>query len=119
MTKEETRQYDRNYYARKSEKYKQRKQAIQRERIKNIQIEIIKYKMNNPCKCGENHPASLQFHHSIGFKKFNISDAASKGRSLKTIMSEIKKCIVMCANCHAKIHWIYPEVDRKWKRDRL
>jgi hypothetical protein len=56
--------------------------------------------------CGQRHPATLQFHHlNSEDKVFNISDAARRGTSLDTIKKEIKKCIVLCANCHAIRHY--------------
>ena len=36
---------------------------------------------------------------------FNIADAVRNGLSLDTIKKEIKKCIVLCANCHAIRHF--------------
>lgn len=61
------------------------------------------------CKnCGETHPACLDFHH-IGNKEAgiasmihttNITDALKK-----KIIAEIKKCEVLCSNCHRKVHW--------------
>ena len=29
----------------------------------------------------------------------------STNQSQKSIMEEIKKCVVLCANCHAVRHW--------------
>ena len=36
---------------------------------------------------------------------FNVADAVRNGISLDTIKKEIKKCIVLCANCHAIRHY--------------
>ena len=36
---------------------------------------------------------------------FNIGDAVRDGISLDRIKQEIKKCIVLCANCHAIRHY--------------
>lgn len=56
-------------------------------------------------RCGENHPAVLQFHHSDPTKKeIMISVAIRRGWSRKRILEEAKKCEVLCANCHAKHH---------------
>lgn len=67
---------------------------------------FIDYKQTLKCeKCGENHPATLDFHHLDPTKKeFAISDQLW-ARSKEKVLEEISKCIVVCANCHRKIHW--------------
>lgn len=52
--------------------------------------------------CGEKDPRCLQFHHrDPTSKEYNVSRlAGSIGRALK----EAEKCVVMCANCHCKLH---------------
>lgn len=56
-------------------------------------------------RCGENHPACLQFHHKdVSQKDIEISTAAHAGWSLASIQEEIAKCEVLCANCHFKEH---------------
>ncbi len=56
-------------------------------------------------KCGENHPSCLQFHHpDRKTKEVGVADAVSQGWSIKRILKEIEKCVVLCANCHFKIH---------------
>lgn len=58
------------------------------------------------CVCGENHRACIQFHHSEPFKKEDsISKMVNRGCDISSLLKELKKCIVVCANCHAKIHW--------------
>ena len=46
----------------------------------------------------------LQFHHHDSDKEANVSDMISNGYSLKNIFKEIKKCIVLCSNCHMELH---------------
>lgn len=56
-------------------------------------------------RCGEHHPAVLQFHHADpSAKEIMISAAVSRGWSRERILDEAKKCEVLCANCHAKHH---------------
>lgn len=65
------------------------------------------YKRTLNCsKCGENNPACLEFHHSNkNSKEFEISESFEKmGYSKDRIMDEISKCVVLCANCHRKLH---------------
>jgi hypothetical protein len=49
--------------------------------------------------CGENNPIVLDFDH-LKDKKYNISQMIHNGFSWKAISKEIKKCEVVCANCH-------------------
>jgi hypothetical protein len=57
------------------------------------------------CKCGyDKCLKALQFHHIDPNKKnFEISSSSSKV-SWNVIEKELKKCILVCANCHAEIH---------------
>ena len=79
--------------------------------VKRRKLEIKKwfadYKKTLSCiKCNENHPAALEFHHSGGFKKDRaVSEMVSDGVSISKISEEIKKCMVLCSNCHKKIHY--------------
>lgn len=54
--------------------------------------------------CGENHPAVLDFHHINKNSKYK--DIAKMRENPPTqLKKEIKKCIVLCSNCHRKLHW--------------
>lgn len=53
--------------------------------------------------CGETDNRCLQFDHIDQDKKFEaISTMVSKHRSIETIIEEVSKCRILCANCHAK-----------------
>ena len=71
--------------------------------LRNIEY-IRSYKeYHKCCKCGEGRAVCLDLHHKDPkIKKFRFSDG--KGRSIKTIENEFKKCIVVCANCHRLLH---------------
>ena len=56
-------------------------------------------------KCSESHISCLDFHHlNPDIKEINISMAANQ-RSIEHIKEEMDKCIVLCSNCHRKLHW--------------
>lgn len=56
------------------------------------------------CICGENeHPSILDLHHlESEDKEFTISE--NRSRHPEQIINEIYKCVVVCRNCHGKIH---------------
>jgi hypothetical protein len=57
-------------------------------------------------ECGESHPATLDFHHLFAnTKEANVADMIGSGFSKKRIIEEINKCVVLCSNCHRKLHW--------------
>ena len=57
-------------------------------------------------ECGENHIACLEFHHTDPDKKDGkVSRMVLAALSEETILAEIAKCIVLCSNCHQKLHW--------------
>lgn len=54
--------------------------------------------------CGEKSLCCLDFHHlDKSSKEFGISNMIS-GYSIEKIKNEISKCIIVCSNCHRKIH---------------
>lgn len=71
-----------------------------KERRKRIKSFLINEK-NKPCvDCGKKYPYYIMdFDHIKGTKKGNISRLVYE-KSLKFIKEEIKKCDVVCANCH-------------------
>lgn len=64
----------------------------------------IKYLGGKCQKCGwEGNQAAFQFHHLIPNQKdFIIGNAANKNWDF--IEKELKKCTLLCANCHAIEH---------------
>jgi hypothetical protein len=60
-------------------------------------------KLDHGCKdCGYNtNPYALQFDHINDDKKNSVSNLIRSDYSWKTILEEIDKCEVRCANCHA------------------
>ncbi|HEX5983862.1 MAG TPA: helix-turn-helix domain-containing protein [Solirubrobacterales bacterium] len=54
--------------------------------------------------CGfAEHPAALQFHHlDPSTKSFSLGEGGLT-RSLESLRAEAKKCVLLCANCHAQV----------------
>lgn len=50
-----------------------------------------------------NCPACLLFHHN-GDKEIEVSTLVARGAALKTLQQEVARCVVLCFNCHQKVH---------------
>lgn len=71
-------------------------------------------------RCGEDHPACLEFHHRDRESKVgDVSAMVRDGYSYKQILAEIEKCIPLCANCHKKEHWHARAKSREAQSARL
>jgi hypothetical protein len=97
--------YHKKRYAEPEYQAKQKATAkIHKELHRNRNKQYIdEYRMVNPCACGESDIVCLDFHH-IGNKSGNISDMAKRPVSIAVLQAEMDKCIVICRNCHAKLH---------------
>lgn len=104
---EEWKEYQRNYQRSWHQRHKAKRLARIYERKAATYEYVQEIKSQLRCAdCGQRHPATLQFHHlNSEDKMFNVADAVRNGISLDTIKKEIKKCIVLCANCHAIRHY--------------
>jgi len=66
---------------------------------------LLNYKAKSKCVvCGEDNPACLDFHHKNPKEKDILIGRAS-AYSLDRIKAEVKKCVIICANCHRKLHF--------------
>jgi transcription elongation factor Elf1 len=100
---EKMREYRRNYYHKNKETEKARIYARQQE----IREKFQDYKSTLFCEhCGETHIACLDFHHKDpATKDIVLAHAVKQGWSYERIMDEVKKCVVLCSNCHRKVHY--------------
>lgn len=97
----------RRHYHSNKESYliKQRKRnAINREEINQYVNEI---KSTTPCTdCGKLYPHYVMDFDHLHDKKFEIGRFAHCGYSLEIVKEEIKKCELVCSNCHRSRTWI-------------
>jgi len=73
---------------------------------------VIGLKKQNKCSnCGDDRWYILDYHHkNSNLKKYEIGDMCRRGFSEKSILTEIKKCDILCSNCHREIHFL--QVDK-------
>ena len=48
--------------------------------------------------------AIIDFHHPPGTKTYGVNELVAK-RKFAKVYEEIKKCVVLCANCHRIHHY--------------
>lgn len=64
--------------------------------------------------CDENHIAALSFHHlDPKEKEFNVCKLMSK--TWEELEGELKKCILLCENCHRKYHFNQKRFDENYE----
>lgn len=87
--------------------YSNKKQYYDRNKVTIIRLRelVDDFKKKHPCeRCGESDICCLDFHHlNPDEKDFEIGNTRNIGSERK-ILKEISKCIILCANCHRKLH---------------
>jgi len=106
---EKIKRWEKNRKRNRNPKEKRKFLDRQNERRNEKKIKIIEHKKKiGKCQeCGWNkHPEILQFHHKDKkAKKFKLSGGNIGCRSWKILMEEIKKCYLLCPNCHFYLHY--------------
>lgn len=102
--KERITETKRKHYDKNSSRFAEKRNKTRRENAEFIN----RYKTFCGCRsCGYRaHAVSLDLHHrDPAIKKFNINNSAAlKSRAL--LKEEIRKCDVLCSNCHRELHWL-------------
>lgn len=77
---------------------------------------LADYKNRQKCYiCGNSDFRVLDFHHLVD-KEFSIADQMYYHYSFDRLKEEVKKCMVLCANCHRVLHY---EATKRAKNDSL
>ena len=109
----------RRYYAGKDKYGRTQKQIQQsvkynREKIRKRKRLIDIWKLKKGCEiCGyKEHAVALDFHHRDETEKY-VAVSAIFNAKIKRIFEEIRKCRLVCANCHRVLH----KEERDGKKD--
>ncbi|KKQ91550.1 MAG: hypothetical protein UU16_C0024G0005 [Candidatus Woesebacteria bacterium GW2011_GWA2_40_7] len=99
-------EYQRLYHLKTWNKRRSKHKFLKRKREQDLVKWLAEYKEGKCCEiCGESYPKCLDFHHKDHKEKIGaVSDLVAKGYGRETILREIGKCLILCKNCHVKIH---------------
>jgi hypothetical protein len=101
--KEKANQYNTDYYI----AHKEEISLENKKQVRSAKIDIINFLGGRCKKCGMlydgKNGAAFDCHHKDpSKKKFNIGWCG--GKSLESILEEVKKCELLCRNCHNILH---------------
>lgn len=75
-------------------------------RKREAQAFVLSIKKQGKCvDCGFNDFRALDFDHVRGRKRTGVSNLCLRGASEETLLKEIAKCDIRCANCHRVRHF--------------
>jgi hypothetical protein len=101
--------YRRQHYLENQSKYIKMSRARVVEHRRRLRFLILEAKAKPCADCDLSYPPwVMQFDHVRGRKLFHLGAYREDYVSVPTLLNEIKKCDVVCANCHA---------DRTYKRN--
>lgn len=69
-----------------------------------LKAKVLEYLATHPCQdCGEPDPIVLEFdHRDQSAKVDSVARLVNDCKSWETVLEEIQKCDVRCANCHKR-----------------
>lgn len=96
------RSYGKKHYQRNKAYYKKKAHKSERAPQRRRQY-VWDYLLEHPCvDCGEQDPVVLEFDHTNpAEKRYSVANLVSR-YTLNTLIIEINKCQVRCANCHRR-----------------
>jgi hypothetical protein len=102
--REELREIERQRRAARGEQGRSAERARARMTIKRFRANLRILKAAQGCADCGTRTERLDYHHEDpSTKKYTVSRMHKC--SLKTLLDEIAKCVVLCAPCHTRRHW--------------
>lgn len=110
VKKAKHKEYSHEHYLRNKERLLVANTAYKRKKWQ----EWKDYKSGLNCvKCGFGHIAALDFHHvDPTEKEYDVNRLISNGQ-FKKAEEELRKCVVLCANCHRVHHYEERQATQK------
>jgi len=96
-------QRSKTYYGRNKTRMRSVIARRKKEVIKENRLKLVDYLLGHPCvDCSESDIVVLDFDHVRRTKKTHVTRMVIQGYAWETILQEIAKCEVRCANCHRR-----------------
>lgn len=93
--------YKQEHYLANRSRYIEQAQARKRVLVAERIEFLVAFLREHPCvDCGETDPVVLEFDH-LRDKKFGVA-AGLRDREWQSVLNEMAKCEVVCANCHRR-----------------
>lgn len=90
------------YAAQYMREYQKKNYSKMKAQVARKRLEIAEWKRARGCTvCGETEPWVLDMHHTDPNEKESNS---AQSATLSTFLKEAAKCVLVCSNCHRKIH---------------
>lgn len=85
-----------------------------------VKLQAIEYKGGKCVQCGyDKCPSAMIFHHvDPNEKDYGLSESGIS-RSFEKSKTELDKCILLCSNCHAELHYEEDQSQRKIKEQEI
>ena len=100
-----SRERSKKYYSENREHHKKNIYILRRKYLSELLKEVNEFKANLGCKfCPEKEAICLDFHHTDSLNKEDDVSKFVRSNQRKKAWEEIAKCVVVCSNCHRKIH---------------
>ena len=98
------REYQREHYLKNKDYYIEKSRVKKQEQVSNLKKIRMEYLRDHPCvECGESDPVVLEFDHlDRNTKTYSVCKIIKDGLGVDTLLAEIKKCQVLCCNCHRR-----------------
>ena len=119
LRKEDQAAAAKRHYERNKPLIKARAIAYTKKHLATVRQYIVNYLESHPCiSCGESDTVVLEFsHRDASEKRFYIGEAPKRGFSLDSVVREIAKCDILCANCNRRR--VYKAQNRKSRESTL
>ena len=90
------------YYAERRAHHRDRNNALKTQRVAEAHEFVFSYLTQRSCvDCGERDPIVLEFDHIAG-KRAEVALLVRRGVLPAVLMEEMRRCDVVCANCHRR-----------------